>query len=369
MATTAEMNDTSERLYIQRKWIAQNPFAEDALCVARQALQDAIRITEFTPNATFYREITTPFPYSEDVALRVELMSVIDGQQPVVLSKGPTVDYVRLQLQLAHCNLVDNDVQRAASRLEDLYFEVIDPLHELETRINALAWFSAETKHFDPTQRLASLLPIDDIVDDDLEETIQSILREGADHFVVLANALAALSLYRTDAATAIAERLNTQERRDAAYFHICHSLCQADTIVPDGSTTVGLLSLMSPGVSRNVALQEVSDRFCQDVAQQKRLIRDLNLLLDKLTLSTDPTITAQCLAYMAVALSEGSEHTAMFRGISERLMTEFEKHWGAHGCLQGRMPIDRQIEACVSDPCRYPSRVFEESQPTAVHS
>ena len=324
LATTAEMGDVSERLYIQRKWIAQNPFAKDALLVAEQALQDAIRITEFTPNATFYREIATPFAYTGDVALRMELMAVIDGQQPVVLSKGPTVDYVRLQLQLAHCNLVDNELERAASRLEDVYFEVIDPLKELETRITALAWFSAEMKHFDAGQGLASLLPIDEIVDDDLEGTLLSILKQGADQFLVLANALDALSLYKASAAIEIAKRLNTQERRDQAYFHICRSMCKSDTILPDRPTVIELLRLMSPGASRNVALQEVSERFCQDIDVQKRSVGDLDLLLEELSLSTDPTITAQCLAYMAVALAEDSEHSDLFTAISERLITEF---------------------------------------------
>ena len=324
LATTAEMGDASERLYIQRKWISQNPFAKDALLVAKHALQDAIRITEFTPNATFYREIAAPFAYTGDVALRIELMAVIDGQQPVVLSKGPTVDYVRLQLQLAHCNLVDDELERAASRLEDVYFEVIDPLRELEARITALAWFSAEIKNFDPGQRLSTLLPIDDIVEDDLEETLLRILKQGADQFVVLANALDALSSCKADAAIEIAKRLNTLERRDQAYFHICRSICQSDTILPDRHTVMELLRLMSPGASRNVALQEVSERFCQDIAVQKRSVEDLEILVGELSLSTDPTITAQSLAYMAVVLAGDSKHSDFFTAISERLMTEF---------------------------------------------
>ena len=321
---TSEMTDTSERLYVQRKWIAQNPFAKDALGVAQQALQDAIRVTEFTPNATFYRELSTPFAYADDREIRRTLTAIIDGQQPVILSKGPTVDYVRLQLQLAHCNLVDDKIERAASRLEDLYFEVIDPISELEARITCLAWFSTELVHFDPTQRLATALPIEELIDDDLEVTICNILREGADQFVILSNALGALSLYRSNAAIGMAERLNTLERRDEAYFHICRSICKADTIVPDKGILIELLHRMSPGYSRNIALQEVVERLSEDVSAQERPIPDLADLYDELTLSTDPAITTQCLAYMAVPLSKSSGGTLTFDTVSNRILSEF---------------------------------------------
>ena len=57
---TKGITDPSERLFIQRKWVARHPLRTDALDVVEQALADAIATTEFTPTASFYREISTP---------------------------------------------------------------------------------------------------------------------------------------------------------------------------------------------------------------------------------------------------------------------------------------------------------------------
>ena len=359
------MRDTTERLYVQRKWLSQNPFAPDAMNVAEQALQDAIGITEFTPNATFYREITTPFASTSNAPLRNELLDTIDGQQLVIQSKGPIVDYVRLQLQLAHCNLVDDELERAVSRLEDLYFEVIEPLSELEVRITCLAWFSAELKHIDPTQRLVGPFPIDEIIEDDMEITLNGVLTEGAFQFTVLSNALSALSLYRPDAAISMAGRLNTSKRRQEAYFHIVHSICKADTIVPVRETVCELLHLLKPGIHRNIALEEVAERFSLDYSNKQRPIEDIELYYDELTLSTDPSITAQCLANMVVSISESSDNTKIVTVMSGRLINEFY-NIGA--------PVDRYRMACqlvaeLKPACpKLADKVFEYLKNTSGH-
>ena len=54
------IKDPSEKLFIQGKWISWNPFQEDVLEVVENAINDAIAVLQFTPNAAFYREISTP---------------------------------------------------------------------------------------------------------------------------------------------------------------------------------------------------------------------------------------------------------------------------------------------------------------------
>ena len=357
LAITSEMTDTSERLYVQRKWLAQNPFAEDALDVAAQTVQDAIRVTEFTPNATFYRELSTPLPHSLNVPLRREIMATIDGQQPVILAKGPKVEYVRLQLQLAHCNVVDNDFHRAASRLEDLYFEIVEPVTELESRITCLAWFCAELRHLDPEGRIRLQLPIDEVVDDDLEQTFASILREGADQFVVLSNALEALSLYLPDTATAMAGRLNTVERQQQAYYHIAASICKSDSILPDRALLIKLLHLIAPGLIRDLALRQVVERISKDIADHRRSTSDIMEVYEDLNISTDPSTMAHCLAHIAGAIREDSEERLFMAKISDALVSEFEKI----GAPLDRYRIACQLVAHLKPTCpKLADRVFE---------
>ena len=65
---------------------------------------------------------------------------MIDAQRPVIKSKGPTVDYVRVQLLLASCNCQDEEWERAAYRLEELYLDSIDGMDSLESLTACLAW-------------------------------------------------------------------------------------------------------------------------------------------------------------------------------------------------------------------------------------
>ena len=324
--STISIDDPSERLFVLRKWISQHPFKKDALDVVESAIDDAIRMSEFAPNATFYREIATPLPFAKDTERRRRLVAVIDGQKAVIKAKGPIVDYVRLELQLAHCNFIEANFNRAASRLEELYFDHLEPIRELETRITCLAWFVSELEHFDPAQDLNSHSPIREVVDDDLETTLKLIIESGADHFTILSSALGALALYLPEAAVAIAGRLNTIDRRNQAFFHVAVSMCRADTIVPSALVLLPLLDEMQLSEERDSAIKEITHRFADDLVANKRSMEDLQSLLEKaIHLCTSPGVRAECLGIMASAIARSSKDTPLYETISQQLLIEFD--------------------------------------------
>ena len=336
--STLSMEDPSERLFVLRKWISQHPFIKDALDVVESAINDAIRISEFTPNATFYREISTPLSFADDSERRQRIVAVIDGQNAIMVSKGPTVDYVRLQLQLAHCNFVDSDLIRAASRLEDLYFNFVDPIVELETRITCLAWFASELQHFDSLHKINEHSPIREIIDDDLEATLAKIVENGANHFAVLSSALSALALHLPNAALTMARRLNTIDRRNEAFFHIAVTMCRADTIVPCADVLFDLLDAMQPGIELDSAIREISNRFAEDVASGKCSMMDMRTLETRLNLCSSTAIRVKCLGTMADAIAELPECSSLYETVSERLLAEFASIG---------MPSDKYHTAC----------------------
>ena len=323
--TTVSIDDPSERLFVLRKWISQHPFKKDALDVVESAINDAIRMSEYTPNATFYREIATPLPFAKDTERRQRLIAVIDGQKAVIIAKGPTVDYIRLELQLTHCNFVEADFNRAASRLEELYFDHLDPIRELESRITCLAWFVSELEHIDPAQGLNRHSPIREVVDDDLKATLTLILEGGADHFTILSSALGALALYLPEVAVTIAGQLNTIDRRNQAFFHVAVSMCRADTIVPSALVLLPLLDKMQPSVERDSAIKEISHRFANDVVANKRSMEDLQSLEKAIHLCTSPEVRAECLGNLASAIARSSKDTPLYKTISQQLLIEFD--------------------------------------------
>ena len=116
LEATLSIDDPEQRLFILRKWLAAHPHYAETLQVIECALDGALTAAQFTPNATFYREVATPLPYVADSMQRQRVLAILDGQQRVISTKGPTVDYVRLQLCLAHCEIVGGEYSRAATR-------------------------------------------------------------------------------------------------------------------------------------------------------------------------------------------------------------------------------------------------------------
>ena len=60
LASTVTIEDVEQRLFIQRKWLEQNPSRDDAIEVTESAIHDAITAAQYTPNATFLQRSAVP---------------------------------------------------------------------------------------------------------------------------------------------------------------------------------------------------------------------------------------------------------------------------------------------------------------------
>ena len=241
------MQDAEQRLFILRKWLAAHPLRPDVAPVIEFAIDDALTAPQFTPNATFYREVVTPLPYIAASTARHRILAVLDAQQRLIQAKGPTVDYVRLQLILVHAEISDGEYSRAASRLEDLYLEFVDPLLETEARVTCQGWFVSKLAHMDPHQRLHEYTEIEEIALAEFETTLSSVLKDGAEQYVILEKTFDALSQYLPERALLLAASLNTVERRNAAYCRIIRSICHAVTDTPNWKIAFRAIDEVNP--------------------------------------------------------------------------------------------------------------------------
>ena len=332
LEATKLIEDPSERLFIQRKWIYQNSLRDDVLDVVENAINDAITVSRFAPNATFYREISTPLPYSEQKDRRRKLMAVLDGQKSIIYHKGPTVDYVRLQLHLAECDYVDDELLKAASRLEDLYFLVESKRGEPETQITCLAWFASELHKFDPSERMKDYIDVKEQVDGTLEKTLTTILQDCANQFHIVSGALEALAIYIPETALAMSRRLNTIERRNAAFLHIVIAMCNANTKILDNSMLLKILDEMEPGPELDYATEKINERLCRDVENGTKpvsiLEEDMLCRLDK---CSSAATRAECLATLLTTVKKHSESETLYDSIDQKLMEEFESITSPH--------------------------------------
>ena len=226
LSLTADVVAPAERLFILRTWITQHPDDHDVLSVVETTLNEGIAANQFSPTATFYREVLAPLPGVIDTDTRTRLVALVDAQKPVIQAKGPTVDYVRTQLILAFSNYMDQDPRQTVERLEELYLECLDEIPDLEIRTVCLAWCIAELEHYDPLRKLDTFSDFRELVDRDFDGALASVFDHGADQFVILEKALEPLAVHLPTRATAIVSKFNTATRRDQGRFHLVRVMC-----------------------------------------------------------------------------------------------------------------------------------------------
>ena len=313
LKATDSIDDATARLFIQRKWLAGNPEATGALDVAERALRDAISETDFVPTATFYREVATTFPYAVDVERRSRLIAIIEGQHPIFSSKGPSVDVVRMQLILARCSFQDENLEEAASRLDDAYLDAVEQIDELETRIACLGWFVSELCDFDPEDSLVRHTRIKALVVNEFKKTLNEIVTDGADQLLIVEEALRALAVCNPSMAIEVCQRLNTIDRRNAAFSLVVKAMCRAARKQPDNEVILYVLGLMSVGEEKDGAIEAIANRVHRGLADAVELLDYAADLLVHIAQCFSSVTKVKALSALAIA-SESDKATPELR-------------------------------------------------------
>ncbi len=331
LEATKSMDDPNVRLYFQRKWITRHPFQDDALDVVESAINEAITVTQFTPNATFYREISTPLANSNNREHCRKLVEIFDGQQSIIRRKGPTIDFVRLQLHLAECDFVNDNQGRTVTRLEDLLFNSVESIEELETRMTCLAWFSAELHKYNPSAKSDEIAAVLELVDEELEKTLKEILENCAEQFKILSKTLDAFALYRPKTALTISRTLNTIERRNEAFLHIVVAMCRAITNSPDSNLLFEIFDEIELCSYKNSAIKEITKRLCQEIQDGKEPITIMERLFGRLNQCPSSSIKMKCLGKLAITIEKNTEFEELRNSIARELLAEFNSIENTH--------------------------------------
>jgi hypothetical protein len=178
-----KLERASDQLYLLRLWAVENREREDAWRVTDYGLQLVLRTTDYAPNARVYRELATPIPEILDVSVTKRLIESLDAQRTAIERAGPTEDYVRLELLLAHGEMSYN-VSAACNRLVEVYYYIIG-LEDLSTQVACMARLVSALEHIDPDLNFEAENKIHSSSKNDLNETVDRLLLETASHFHV----------------------------------------------------------------------------------------------------------------------------------------------------------------------------------------
>jgi hypothetical protein len=232
IALSQTMKGTSEALFLLRQWAMANKTREDATEVLLYALEIAISATDYAPNATVWRELSTPIAFLVATDKIKQLVGMIDAQKTTVERLGPSEDVVRLQLNLVRAEL-QYDLNSASSRMVETYF-YISQLQDISVKATCLGWLVATLMSADSKNLIDQREGVLSIAMTELEDNIRRLLQETGSHFESLSGVIGALAEAWPDKAFEVASSLNTQTRRDKALFLLFKVLSESTSGLPN---------------------------------------------------------------------------------------------------------------------------------------
>ena len=338
LSLSDNFSESSEKLFILRKWIGQNRTEKDVLQVVETALNEALLSRDFTPTATFYREILEPLPHSSDKSLRLRLVAMVDAQRQLMQSKGPTIDYVRVQLLLASCDCKEQEWKGAAIRLEELYLESIESIDNLETQTACLAWCLAYLERYDPNQSLDVVSQFRDLVECEFQKAVSQVLDDCAEQYAILEKAIEPLALYMPIRGLELCNQLNTEARRAEALFHFVEVLAADIHATEHFGFLCKAIDSLNQGPLLDNALYLAGGKLAQDIRNERDSCHNLEKWLSRLQRSASATKKCESLGKVAGALSTVGKQDGRFRRIAHQMLYEFDRI---------RNPRDRYTMGC----------------------
>jgi hypothetical protein len=141
---------------------------------------DKLRDFTYTPHAQHFRELATPLPRIPDHARVKALVGTFDAQKAAIERLGPSEDFVRLQLILAHAESM-YDFNLAKARIIETYFYV-NQRSDLTLKTACMAFIVAQLHEIDPEKKLEASDGLHSMTQKELQEDLDKILEVTADH-------------------------------------------------------------------------------------------------------------------------------------------------------------------------------------------
>ncbi len=298
IAETEKLQSGSNQLLFLRTWAQINAHRDDAPEVVEYALKLAIRTTQYSPNAQMFRELATPLPFVRDVTKLKDLVILLDGQKSTIEKRGPTEEYIGIQMLLAEAeSRYDKDA--ACSRLADAHQEILT-FDDLAVKSSCLAQLAAALTVIDPNMEFEAKGGIHALTEESLERDVKQLLEKTANHYEATRGVIQALARIKPDMALKWAKALNLEDRKDQALLDIV----QQSLLAPDDALNLSFLQkLLEEFTSQDVqaiAILLIMERLISVEIGSGLVVKDALPLLNRIHSVQDAAerCRASCLAY-----------------------------------------------------------------------
>jgi len=309
-----------------RQWLKQNRHSDDSIEVVDYALKLAIRTSTYSPNASVLLDLSTPLPYIKDKeAVRV-LIGNFDSQKGTIEQVGPTEDYIRLQLNLAHAQS-KFDIDSTLNRMIDIYL-YIDALRDLSVRTTCLSRYVSSLDKIDPDKMFEENEKLHSMAENQLNKDIHTLLNTSGDHYHASRSIISALSKNKSYIALDIIKDINTEDRRNLGYYELIRATVRDDINKID---ILYLLSVINNINDKEIKLKAQMELFRRLDGESDLSCIDINSLHALIKCIEDmPDASTKCLAY-CIGYNSLNKHSQN-QSIEEanKLISKLQEAWEA---------------------------------------
>jgi hypothetical protein len=246
---------TGDRLYFLRLWTQSHQRSEDAGAVIEYALKQVIQNVNYAHDAGLLRGLAEPLPYLKSNEQIKKLVDVFDQQKQSSLL---VEELVRLEITLARAE-AQFDLEAADDRLINLYLD-LEEVEDLATQTEGWARLMAVLPLTEtPTSDEQSIL---EQTADDLEKSTSELLSKSADQIDATRHVIRGLASNRPDLALDLADRLNTENRRDQATVEFLKAYLNNPLDEVDVGDIFQAIQLIESAPAHRRALSEIFDRL-----------------------------------------------------------------------------------------------------------
>lgn len=210
--------DTSNSIFILRKWIASFPDSESSIDLANKAIELILNNSEIHADASIYVDIFTSIQHmtKED---GLALLESIRPQMLDIKRLGPTLDYVNFQL---HIYKFEVNSKIKTNRLKELLLFVNNEINDKSVALSALCLISNELNQLKDTS-------FKEDTESNKYAFFEELISKTADHDTVFRQSLTLEATLNPENAILWASKFNTQSRRDLGRFIIIKELCRSN--------------------------------------------------------------------------------------------------------------------------------------------
>lgn len=345
LAEIEKLENSSDKVYMLRKWAVENRDSSDAAGVIESALNLIIRTSTYAPNAAVLRELATPLPYILDHSILKQLISTFDGLRSSVEHSGPTQDFIILQILIVEAE-AKYDLESAGNRAVDIYLYISD-LKDLAVKTACMAQLVASMDKIDPNRIVDQKHGILTLAGSDLEQDLKDLLDSTGDHYQAVKGAVWALAQSFPQQAHSFALKLNTEYRRNKALSDIVKSTLTLPITEIDYSFIYNITNQISDSDYQDKLIVKILTKIFAHIEGINDITTIIPLLDGARKVSNNGVrCKACCLAYKILLKMNNSKYS----GLTDNMLNELSSSWEAIDESWNKVDIGFKIVNALAD-------------------